>query len=95
MNQYQGMGLAITIDRSSHHIRGIVSMRRRKHDSTALVLDLVRNLHERDVMRDGVAQLSTVPSDIPLSVVNEATGKRGEQMARTARLPLKRGQEKR
>jgi len=46
-------------------------------------------------MRDGVAQLSTVPSDIPLSVVNEATGKRGEQMARTARLPLKRGQEKR
>jgi len=31
LNQYQGMGLAITIDRSSPHIRGVVSVRRRKH----------------------------------------------------------------
>src|SRR5215467_970828 len=38
LNQYQRIDLALTLDRSSHSNREIVSVRRRRHGSTALVM---------------------------------------------------------
>jgi hypothetical protein len=54
------MGLVITIDGSRHYIREIVGMRRRKHDSTALVRDIMTPVIPIAALPAGNGQLSDI-----------------------------------